>query len=69
MEVNELLSRNRDELMIFEEMDADRNTTDHRDALMTDSELPEWITQSSTQQDDTRMEVHLLFYIWWSHME
>lgn len=56
MEVNELLARNRDELMIFEDMDAQRGQSRHRDRLMTEKELPEWVTKSA-EQDQAADEV------------
>ena len=56
MEVNELLARNRDELMIFEDMDEKRVRSKHKDRLLTEDELPEWVTQS-TQEEKMPEEV------------
>ena len=56
MEVNEILARNRDELMLFEEMDGKHVRMKHRERLMTEEELPEWVTQS-TQQEKIPEEV------------
>ena len=51
MEVNELLARNRDELMVFEEMDDKRQVNRRRDSLMTEDELPEWVMHGAKTKE------------------
>lgn len=57
MEVNELISRNREELVVFEEMDAKREPSKYKDVLVTEDELPSWVIQTV---ENNRSEVSCL---------
>lgn len=46
MEVNEMISRGKDEVIMFEEMDNEINMTSSRPKLMTADEVPSWVVEA-----------------------
>lgn len=52
MEVNELISRTRDEILIFEEMDEEEGESVYNTRLLCDEEVPDWVMQGQNEEEE-----------------
>eukprot|EP00210_Caulerpa_lentillifera_P001183 g1139.t1 len=52
MEVNELIARSRDELLIFEEMDDEEEDAGYQTRLLAEDEVPDWVVEDQAKKEE-----------------